>query len=151
MAWWNRGPREEVLEAQVGRVAESLGGRMEKLPPLAGLKYRPDRVFLHPGRPPAFLELKRRGERPTPEQEFVLAGLRAQGFVADWADSMERAKAFFDAAMLPPLGMGLDIVRKHRELEDAKLPGWNRRGGHPHERNRKGRGTAGASLGPQEG
>jgi len=115
MSWWSKGPREEVLEAWAQARARELGGRLEKLPPILGSKHRPDRVFLHPRRPPAFLELKRAGEEPTDEQGYALAQLRIEGYVAGWANSRAMVLDFFDNAMRPPLVMALAIWQEHVE------------------------------------
>jgi hypothetical protein len=113
--WWAKGPREEVLETWALARARELGGSLEKLPPTLGAKHRPDRVFHHPRRPPAFLELKRAGEEPTPEQAYALAQLRIKGYVAGWANSREMAREFFENAMRPPLVMALAIWQEHVE------------------------------------
>jgi hypothetical protein len=115
--WWRAGPREVVLEEWAASRAVELGGRLEKLSPTEGQKYRPDRAFLHPRRPPAFLELKRRGKRPTPEQTETLARLQAAGYVAGWADSKEGVEALLARAMMPPLAMAVDIVKEAERLK----------------------------------
>jgi len=132
--WWRRGPKEAVLESWAAERARELGGRLEKLPPTMGEKHRPDRVFVHPRRPAAYLELKRQGETATLEQEFVLTRLRAEGYVAGWANTREGVEVFLKAAMKPPLVMALGIWQealKDREVEDDKkrVPSGRRRRG----------------------
>lgn len=50
----------------------------------------PDRTLLYKGHT-MFMELKRKGERPTPLQKYTLDTLTAAGFVAVWADNLEQA------------------------------------------------------------
>ena len=91
-----RRPREDVLEAKGRYLAEALGGMWVKLKPTSGQSFLPDRAFILPNAS-GFIELKRSGERPTPEQLHVLAGLRAAGFEAGWADDMDGLCAFMSA------------------------------------------------------
>lgn len=46
-----------------------------------------------PGRPPAVLELKRPGEKPTAEQYAWLKRFEAWGFLVGWADTIDKAIA----------------------------------------------------------
>lgn len=120
--WWRR-QREESIEEYAVRQAKIEGGRLEKLPPTPGEKYRPDRVFLRPDRPGAYLELKRPGKDPTTEQLHVLITLRAQGFVAEWASSREQVDAFFEKVRLPPLAMAITINQEYQRNAKTKTEG----------------------------
>ena len=48
----------------------------------------PDRTLLYRGSA-MFLELKRKGERPTALQQYTLDQLTAEGFDARWSDDLE--------------------------------------------------------------
>lgn len=64
-----------------------LGARCLKLR-LASETSWPDRTILYRGRV-MFVELKRKGERPTPLQLYTLDKLSSQGFRAWWSDDIE--------------------------------------------------------------
>lgn len=51
----------------------------------------PDRLYIRDG-VTLFVEYKRPGELPRPQQEKRMAELRAKGVHAVWVDSVERAK-----------------------------------------------------------
>ena len=51
----------------------------------------PDRICLLPGGKAVFVELKRPGKKPRPEQERALARLRNLGFGAYWVDTKDAA------------------------------------------------------------
>jgi len=116
--WWRAGPREAVLEEWAAARAEQLGGKLVKLEPTPGEKHRPDRVFL---------ELKRRGARPTPEQLEALTRLAVLGFATGWADTRERVQAFFDRAMLPPIAMAVAIAQEIQSASKTPVPARPRR------------------------
>ncbi len=135
MTWWKKGPKEDVLEDWARLRAAELGGILAKLPPLAGEKHRPDRVLLHPAHPAAFLELKRRGEEPSPEQAFTLERLRQQGYVAGWAATREQVEAFLQLVLGPSqpgnalyLSYWQRIMDLERERYAKLLTGRGRRG-----------------------
>lgn len=81
---------ESDLEHQFKFFCHSLGIRCEKLK-LASEAGWPDRTLLYQGRV-MFVELKRKGERPTPLQEYVLMKLQHAGFEACWTDDLQDAK-----------------------------------------------------------
>lgn len=81
---------ESDLEHQFLYFCRSLGVRCEKLR-LASESSWPDRTLLYKGRV-LFMELKRRGERPTPLQQFTIDKLRNQGFEAHYCDNLDDAK-----------------------------------------------------------
>lgn len=56
----------------------------------------PDRLFLTPDGRVFYVEFKRRGEKPRPEQEHEHARLRARGFPVFVVDSRERAIEVLD-------------------------------------------------------
>lgn len=117
MSWWRKGPKEETLEAWATKRARHLGGQLDKLPPTLGQKHRLDRVFTHPRRPAGFLELKRLGEEPTPEQHFAIQELLARGYVAAWASDRAGVERFFATCMAPPLTLALDILQEATEAK----------------------------------
>lgn len=96
---WSRKPLEASIEAKAVEYASELGAMLLKLPPTTGRSHFPDRILLHPARPPAFLELKRPGERPEPEQLELLARLRDSGFRATWTDNLVEAQAMIRQAL----------------------------------------------------
>lgn len=51
----------------------------------------PDRTLLYKGRM-MFLEFKRKGEKPTPLQQYTLDRLTDNGFKALWVDDVQIAK-----------------------------------------------------------
>lgn len=124
-SWWRRGPKESVLETWACERARELGGRLEKLAPTLGEKHRLDRVFLHPQRPAAYIELKRHGEPITDEQLETISGLLEHGFVAGWADDKAGVNALLERAMLPPMMMALEVwqanLDDHRRQWNEKL------------------------------
>ena len=87
------------MEMRIVEYASTRGALLFKMPPTTGRSHMPDRILLHPARPPAFLELKRTGERPTPEQLEMLSRLTDRGFQASWADTYAGAKKFIDTCL----------------------------------------------------
>lgn len=83
-------PVERHIETMFVAFCEQLGIRCEKLK-LASMSSWPDRTLLYKGQV-MFMELKRRGEKPTPLQEHTLNRLRAAGFEARWSDDYEQMK-----------------------------------------------------------
>jgi hypothetical protein len=58
---------------------------------LASQNAWPDRTLLYRGHV-MFLELKRKGEKPNPLQQFTINSLARDGFMALWTDDIEAAK-----------------------------------------------------------
>jgi hypothetical protein len=77
---------EREDEAKFVAYCRSIGVKCLKLR-LASESSWPDRTLLYKGRV-MMMELKRRGERPTPLQDFTLRSLRADGFTALWSDDL---------------------------------------------------------------
>jgi hypothetical protein len=92
--------REAKIESKARELVLARGGLWEKLPPTSGVSHRPDRLLLFPGAPPIFIELKRPGEVPTPEQYAALTGLRGRGFAARWFDSWVPLQEFIEAEVI---------------------------------------------------
>jgi hypothetical protein len=86
--------KEESIEAKGHGIVAEFGGLWLKAKPTSGRKHLLDRVVAIPRRPPGFLELKKRGDTPTPEQLHEIAALRRAGFVADWTDSEAGIRRF---------------------------------------------------------
>jgi len=74
----------DVERALVQRV-EAAGGLAWKFTS-PGRRGVPDRVVMLPGRPPEFVELKRKGQRPRPDQERQHGRMRAAGAVVHVID-----------------------------------------------------------------
>jgi hypothetical protein len=56
----------------------------------------PDRICIAPGGKIGFLELKRKGNKPTPGQALEIFRLIEQGCTADWVDNYEDAITFLE-------------------------------------------------------
>lgn len=91
------GPEAKIENAICAYVA-SRGGLALKLQ-LAGQRGFPDRTFLLPGGIALFVEVKRlRGGKVSHEQERWIKKLRALGFVAIVATTLEQTKQAIEAA-----------------------------------------------------
>jgi len=102
---------ESSIEAKVIRFCIDHGIRCTKLR-LASESAWPDRTLLYKGRV-MFLELKRKGEKPTAIQLYVLNRLAMDGFQADWADNLHDAIRFInDWKEYVDSSKRLEIVRK---------------------------------------
>lgn len=60
----------------------------------------PDRMILGPGQRVMFLELKAPGKKPTKLQLHEIAKLQANGFPAEWVDSLFEALELIHKVML---------------------------------------------------
>jgi len=89
--------RESELEKKVGDFCKREGVRYYKFssPSRRGV---PDRICLYKGKI-AFLELKAEGKKPTKLQARELEILRRGGFHAEYADTLDSAKAFLCDAL----------------------------------------------------
>lgn len=85
--------KESSVESYLVKRVELMGGRCYKFtsPGQAGVA---DRIVILPGRPIAFLELKRLGEKPRPLQQKFIRDMRKLGQVADWTDTQEGVERF---------------------------------------------------------
>ena len=79
-------PRERTIEAGFVRTARALGCLVYKLTE----RNAPDRLLVTPRNRIAFVELKRPGAKPRPEQEYEHERLRARGLAVYVVDSRER-------------------------------------------------------------
>ena len=80
---------ESDVESAVTTYAKSQGCVTYKLNG-AGERGKPDRLILRNGEV-LFLELKRPGQKPTLLQWHHIRKLRAQGFAAEWANTVPSA------------------------------------------------------------
>lgn len=78
---------ERHHEAGFIELCRQLGIRQEKLK-MASKSSWPDRTLLYRGCA-MFLELKRKGEKPEPLQQYTLDQLTKEGFDARWSDDLE--------------------------------------------------------------
>ncbi|UMT90669.1 VRR-NUC domain-containing protein [Paracidovorax citrulli] len=77
--------RESEVEAALVKRVEAAGGLAWKFTS-PGRRGVPDRVVMLPGRAPEFVELKRKGQRPRPDQLRQHERLRAAGAVVHVID-----------------------------------------------------------------
>lgn len=82
--------RESDIEADITDFAEVRGWWQTKFtsPSLRGVT---DRLFLRRGRV-IFLEVKRPGEEPTPQQQKRMRDIKSHGGEVYWVDSLEQAR-----------------------------------------------------------
>lgn len=83
--------RESDVEEAFRLRVKALGGVAKKFRTPAA-RAAPDRICLFPGNRVWFVELKRPGETPTPEQQREHAFLRSFGFTVDVIDNINDAK-----------------------------------------------------------
>lgn len=91
-------PRESAVEAKIVRWARDNGYWTRKFasPARRGV---PDRVFLYKGHV-LWLEVKRKGEKPTALQLHELAEIIVHGGMATWCDSAEDGISYLKALQL---------------------------------------------------
>lgn len=87
-------PLESDLEKKVCKYLKSLGAYCRKFTS-PSQRAVPDRLFVIHGNT-GFLELKRKGEKPTKAQQLEIEELLKHGAVATWADNFDDAKRFID-------------------------------------------------------
>jgi hypothetical protein len=90
----NGGERPHLVRKD-GRIVSVEGGRLQRMGAKKGVS---DFILIGPpnGRVHA-LELKREGEKPSEDQLRFLDDIRQAGGVAEWADTFDKALAFFKA------------------------------------------------------
>lgn len=101
----NDDPLEKVIEAKVRRYALAKGCLCYKFTS-PSQRSVPDRLVITPGGTVLFLELKRKGKKPTPQQEHELGKLRGHNCLAYHADSFESAARLIDEALI------VDIIKQ---------------------------------------
>lgn len=110
----NPNPLEKDIEAKIGQYAKSKGLEYRKFTSPSN-RAVPDRIILVPGGVVGFLELKRKGEKPTPLQWRELRKLREMGMNVAWCDSVEKGEFFVHQLSWwmpgkPPIVMGEGLV-----------------------------------------
>ena len=88
--------RESSVETKIRMFAESKGCVFLKLPASQGSNGKPDRLVLAPGDKAMFLEIKRPGELPTPQQALRHKDMRAHGATVRVWDNVNDAKSDLD-------------------------------------------------------
>ena len=78
---------ERKVEEKFLAYCLSIGVQCKKLK-LASEASWPDRTLMYRGRV-MFIELKRKGEKPTPLQLYTIDKLERDGFTAGWSDTLE--------------------------------------------------------------
>lgn len=91
----NRKLLEKEIEKKVGDYAKSKGCIYYKFCS-PNQRAVPDRIIIAPGRPAAFLELKREGCKPTALQQREIQKLKDAGQRVAWVDSVAAGKLFVD-------------------------------------------------------
>ena len=90
-----KGSRESTVERKIGKWAREHDILVRKFVS-PGHRGVPDRLFILPGGAVAFLEVKKAGEKPRPEQRRELEKLVAQGAYATWVDTTEDGIEFLE-------------------------------------------------------
>ena len=88
-------PLESKIEREVCEYARAHGIPHRKFTPPAQ-RGAPDRVFLLGNEKVAFIEFKRGGERPTPNQEREHTKLRSLGYIVEVVDNIKQGKKVID-------------------------------------------------------
>ncbi len=100
---------ESQVEAGLVRYAKKHGIYTRKFtsPSQRGV---PDRIFAYNGRV-LFLEIKRKGEKPTKLQKYELEQLQEAGIAASWVDNVESGIDMINAVLTISIGEGLTCIR----------------------------------------
>lgn len=96
----NPNPLEKDIEKKIGDYTKKHGGLYWKFVSPANPSV-PDRIIVFPGDRVGWLELKRKGQKPTPKQFQKLAELESRGCTVGWVDNVEDGKRFVDKIMKP--------------------------------------------------
>jgi Holliday junction resolvase len=86
--------RESKVEKEIREYAEATGWWVTKFTS-PGRKGVPDRIFIQKGIV-TFIEIKRPGEEPTPQQELRIQEMKKHGALVCWVDSFAKAKEWLD-------------------------------------------------------
>lgn len=92
-------PLEKVIEKKLVDYVKAKGGHTRKWSSPANTGV-PDRIICMPGGAVGFLELKRRGNVPTPKQHHEMALLKQMGATVRWVDNLSDAKLFVDELIM---------------------------------------------------
>ena len=87
---------EKVIESKVNAYAQSKGFLTYKFTSPAR-RAVPDRIYISPKGTVIFVEFKREGQKPTPQQEREHLRLRLQNVYVFVIDNVETGKAMVDA------------------------------------------------------
>jgi len=87
----NTDPLEKDIESKIVLFAKGLGAIVYKFTS-PSKRSVPDRVFVLPGGRVFWMELKRRGHKPTPAQAVEIEKLRKQGATVYVVDNVELGK-----------------------------------------------------------
>lgn len=102
---------ERDIEKKIGLYAKQQGCEWIKFTSPAR-RAVPDRLILGPGGVVGFLEIKRKGEKPTPLQMRELMRLRELGMNVGWVDNVADGRMFIDLLVAKRAGvvMGRGLV-----------------------------------------
>lgn len=92
---------EKATEKKISDYARGRGCIVTKYSDSA-TRGAPDRMILTPYGVPLFVEVKRAGEAPRPEQERYLERLLRAGYLATWVDNEAQAIRVIDALLNHP-------------------------------------------------
>lgn len=111
----NPNPLEKDIEAKIGQYAKSKGCLCYKFTSPAN-RAVPDRMIITPNGVVGFLEIKRKGQKPTPLQMVELQKLKAMKCNVGWCDNVDDGCNFIhrlmvrDSDSIGPLVFGRDLV-----------------------------------------
>lgn len=96
----NPNPLEKEIEKKIGDYVKKNGGLYMKFTSPATPSV-PDRIIVFKPDRVGWLELKRKGQKPTPKQHAKMAELASKGCTVGWVDNVEDGKRFVDKLMKP--------------------------------------------------
>lgn len=94
----NPNPLEKIIEAKVVAHAKSKGCLVYKFTS-PSKRSVPDRLMITPSGMVFFMELKRKGQKPTPSQAVEIDKIRKQGVQVFVVDDVAVGKAMVDAVV----------------------------------------------------
>lgn len=94
----NLNPLEKDIEKAIVTFARSMKLLCYKFTS-PGRSHVPDRVMILPGGRVFFMELKRKGQKPTPAQAVEIEKMRKQGVTVYVVDSVALGKMFINAEL----------------------------------------------------
>jgi len=94
----NPNPLEKIIEAKVVAHAKKLGMLCYKFTS-PSKRSVPDRLLITPAGVVFFMEIKRKGQKPTPSQAVEIDKIRKQGVAVFVVDDVAVGKAMVDAVV----------------------------------------------------
>lgn len=103
-------PLEKEIEKKVGEYAKKLDCLYYKFTS-PNQRAVPDRMIVAPGGAVGFLELKRKGQKPTALQQLEMNRLKDKGCTVHWVDNVSDGKLFIDKL----------VAKENTQQEDEEL------------------------------